>query len=64
MEVGTSLLNKIKRKQLLWYGNMRRMDQDRLPWKIANRKKKEDQESAGRKELKKPWRLDCDRWKN
>ncbi|KAJ8980538.1 hypothetical protein NQ317_008336 [Molorchus minor] len=45
-------------KQLLWYGHMRRMEQDRIPqmiwkWRPANRRKKEDQERVGKKESKK-----------
>lgn len=45
MQVETSLINTIERKQLLWYGHMRRMNQDRIPqkiwkWSPANRRKR------------------------
>lgn len=72
MQVQYSILDFIKKKQLNWYGHIRRMEEGRLPkiimdWEPQGRKKKGRPNITwiqGINETKREWEIEEDIWMN
>ena len=72
MDVQRTFVENIERKQLLWYGHMRRMPEERLPqkvwrWQPKNRRKKGRPRrnwQQGVRETMSKMQVDEDSWKN
>lgn len=77
MGVDTTLTDSIEKKQLMWYGHMRRLGQERLPqkiwrWKPENRRKRgrprrtwnqEIKEAMEKRQLEEEMYLDREAWR-